>query len=356
MQTHLKRYTGYLKSSLRRATLLAALSTLPASAQAAPVQKYVISVGAAAEKVSSGTIWLYSFSWYGLQKIQVAAIHNGLALVPLDAAELKRELDPNPTTDGYVLALQIAEHTWYRTPDISPADFWRDFSSALNSLGRTTALPTGEIELLLRPLSKRHITLLYPDGHPAANAKIALSIYLWNANHCGVHEGLPLGDLHTDKTGAIEVFAPLVPLYLDETDYYEDIGFGPAGVAYSHNFGLKTGPEQDLVLKEKWELTESDDLSQDVELRVLTATGQPRKDVDIWGNWSTNTCGGHDTIGRTDANGIARINVDPTFTDLTLMIDGPYSAGDPKGQENSLVLESDQLRQLFLKHKLTVRW
>ena len=48
--------------------------------------------------------------------------------------------------------------------------------------------------------------------------------------------GLSLGTLRTDKTGAIEVLAPPVALYLDIT-YYETGGSGPAGVAYSHNKG-----------------------------------------------------------------------------------------------------------------------
>lgn len=106
--------------------VLGALSTLPACAQSPPQQRYMISVGTSSEKVSSGTIWLYSYSWYGLQKIELAAIKKGLALVPLDTRKLKHELDPNPTTDGYVVVLQIGEHLWYRTPDISPNLLWND--------------------------------------------------------------------------------------------------------------------------------------------------------------------------------------------------------------------------------------
>ena len=255
----------------------------------------MISIGTPSEEVSSGTIWLYSYSWYGLQKIQLAAIENGRASVPLDAARLKRELDPHPNTDGYVVVLQIGEHLWYRTPDIPPDVLWRDLSSAVNSLGRAMASSAGETQLILTPPAKRHITLLYPDGKPAANADITTSVYLWDTNHCGVHEGLPLGTFRTDKTGTFEVRAPLVALYFDGITYYEEAGAGPAGIAYSHNTGLKTGTEENLVLKEKWELTEDDYLFDDVEVRVLTATGQPRKDVDVYGNWQTNTCGGGGT-------------------------------------------------------------
>ena len=72
----------------------------------------MFSIGTSSERISSGEVWLYSYSWYGLQKIQLAAIENGLALMSLDAAKLKRQLDPNPTTDGYVVVLQIGEHGW----------------------------------------------------------------------------------------------------------------------------------------------------------------------------------------------------------------------------------------------------
>ena len=274
--------------------LLGVLSSRPACAQSPPQRQYLISIGASSEKVSSGTIWLYSYSWYGLQKIELAAIKNGLALVPLDTGKLKRELDPHPNTDGYVVVLQIGQQLWYRTPNISSDILWNNLSSAVNSLGRAIASSTGETQLILPPPTKRHVTLLYTDGRAAANASITISIYLWDTNHCGLHEGLPLGTFRTDKTGTIEVLAPLVALYLDGISYFEKTGTGPAGVAYSHNTGLKTGLTQNLVLKKKWELTDQDYLFDDVELRVLTAAGRPRKDVDVYGSWLTNTCGGGD--------------------------------------------------------------
>jgi hypothetical protein len=338
------------------ATLLGVVSILPAFPQSAPQQKYVVSIGIPSEKVPSGTIWLYSYSWYGLQKIQLAGIENGVALMPLDTAKLRRELDPHPNTDGYVVALQAGEHLWYRTADLGPSVFWTDVFSAINSLGRATASSIGETQLILPAPAARHITLLYPDGRSAVNANITLSIYLWNGNHCGVHEGLPLGNFRTDKTGTIEVLAPLVPLYLDGVSYYEEVGTGPAGIAYSSNIGLKTGPKENLVLKEKWEFTDDDYLSEDAELRVLTADGRPRKDVDVYGMWRTNTCGGGDRIGRTNSEGVAQIQVDPSFSELGLIIGGPYSAGDPKAEANSRDLTNDELRELFSKHKLTIRW
>jgi hypothetical protein len=340
-------YAGILSFSLSTAALLSVIS-IPAYPQPPSQREYSISIGASSAKVS-GVIWLYSYSWYGLQKIQLAAIKNGLALVTLDTGRLKRELDPHPNTDGYVVVLQIGEHLWYTTPNIPPDVLWSDLSSAVNSLGRASASTGGETQLVLTPPAKRHITLLYPDGHPAANADITPSIYLWDTNHCGFHEGLPLGTFRTDKSGTIEVSAPLVALYLDGIFYYDEAGG-------SRNLGLKTGLEENLVLKEKWELTEDDDLSYNVEVRVLTADGQPRQDVDVYGNWNTNTCGGADRVGRTDSKGVAQVSVDPSFNALELMVGGPYSAGDPAAEGKSRDFTDAELRELFSKHIVTIRW
>jgi hypothetical protein len=342
-------------SILSFALALAAFPIRPAYAQPSQ-QEYVISIGTPSEKVSSGVIWLYCYSWYGLQKMQLTTIQAGHASVPLDTGKLKSELDPHPNTDGCVVALQIGEHQWYRTADISPDDFWNDISSVVKSLGQSIVLPTGETQLILPPLTKRQVTLLYPDGHAAVNADITVSIYLWDMNHCGVHEGLPLGTFRTDQTGTIEVLAPLVALHFDGIRYYQEAGTGPLGVSYSYNIGLKTGPKENLVLKEKWELTEADNVFRDVELRVATATGRPRKDINVWGMWQTNTCGGGDRIGQTDSKGVARIRLDPSFTGLELMIGGPYSVGDPEADNKTRVLTDDEMRELFSKHKLTIRW
>jgi hypothetical protein len=172
---------------------------------------------------------------------------------------------------------------------------------------------------------------------------LTVSEFLWNYNHCAGHEGLPLGSFRTDEKGTIEVLAPLVPLYLD-VEYFHNVGTGPAGVAYSANSGMKIGPEETVVAKEEWELP-----GITVELRVLTASGQPRPDVDVGGNWSTNTCGGGDRIARTDARGIVRLDLDATFTALGLMIGGPYSAGDREGDKNTRELTDAELHELFSK-------
>jgi hypothetical protein len=311
----------------------------------------VICVGTESEKLSSGTLWLYSYSWYGLQQFRFATIQNGLAVVPLDADRLKREVDPHPSTDGYVLVIQAGEHLWYRTPDISPDQFWDDLRGAMRSLGKTTTLPTGETQLILPLASRRQVTLLYPDGRPKVKTDVEVSLFLWNHNHCGFHEGLPLGTFRTDAKGTFEVLAQLVPLYLAGIEYYENVGTGPAGVAYSRNLGMKVGSEATVVSRERWELK-----GFTVELQVLTRSGQPRPDVNIYGNWNTNTCGGADLMAQTNAKGIARIDLDQTFTALELMIGGPYSAEDPEGDKNTHNLTDAELRELFSKHRVTIRW
>ena len=97
-------------------------------------------------------------------------------------------------------------------------------------------------------------------------------------------------------------------------------------------------------------------LREEVDLRVLTATGWPRPAINIYGQWTTNTCGGGDRIGQTDSKGMARIGLDPSFTALGLMIGGPYNEGDPEADNKWRDLTDAELRELFSKHKLTIRW
>ncbi|HEY7334056.1 MAG TPA: hypothetical protein VH639_04170 [Bryobacteraceae bacterium] len=335
--------------------LIAAVLTSPAMAQSGSQREYIVSIGAASERVASGKMWLFSFSWYGLQRIELATVENGRATVPLDTMRLRRELDPHPNTDGYVVALQAGERLWFRTPDISPDVVWREWPSALNSLGLATALSSGETQVIVPRPAKRHITLLYPDGRAAANVNIPVSIYLWDRNHCGFHEGLELGSFRTDKSGAIEVLAPLTPLYLG-VSYYAEAGAGPAGPAYSDNHGLKTGPEENLALKEGWQFSEKDARVFGATLRVVSTEGRPKKDVRIWMNWKTNTCGGGQEVGRTDSKGAATIGLDPSVVGLQLQIGGPYSWDDPRAKDNTRDLTAGELRELVLKHKVTIRW
>jgi len=325
--------------------------SLPAPAQTAPQSKYVISVGRPSEKLRSGTLWLYSYSWYGLQQYKLATIENGLAVLSLDIDRLKREADAHPDTSAYLLVIQAGEHPWFRTPDIQPDVFWTDLQGAVRLLGTTTELATGETELVLPAPVRRRLTFLNPDGRPKANLDLTVSIYVWDQNHCGVHEGLPVGKFRTDSKGTVEFLAPLVPLYLDGLQYFEEAGDGPAGPAYSGNIGMKIAADETVVVQMAWQVPEFT-----AQLQVLTRSGRPRPHVDIYGNWNTNTCGGSDRMAETDVRGIVRLDLGATFTGLTLMIGGPYSAGDPEADKNTRGLTDAELRELFSKHRLTIRW
>lgn len=331
--------------------LLTLLLIRPTFAHSLQQKRYVVSVGTPSDKLVSGTFWLYSYSWYGLKKYKLAAIQNGFAVVPLDIDRLRREADPHPNTSGYVVVIQAGEHLWFRSPDIAPDKFWTDLQGAIRLIGSSTDLRTGETQLVLAAPVKRHVTVLYPDGRPKANFDLNVSIYLWDENHCGFHDGLPIGKFRTDARGTVEVLAPLVPLYLDGLEYYASIGTGLAGPAYSSNVGMKVPADEAVVIKVVWEVP-----TFAVQLRVLTQTGRPRPGADVYGSWSTNTCGGSDRIARTNSTGTVRLDLDATFKALTLIAGGPYSAGDPNGNKNTRELTDTEMRELFSKHKLTIRW
>ena len=221
------------------------------------------------------------------------------------------------------------------------------FTGISEFIGQTTAISGGGTRLILPVPTKRRITMLYPDGRPAAHAGISISVYLYDENHCGFHIGLPLGTFQTDEKGTIEALAPPVPLYLDDVTYYEDTGAGPAGAAYSYNTGLKTGAEQEVILKKAWELNERDYLLDDFQLQVVTVGGVPRPDVVVDESIRTNTCGGREEVGRTDASGAAHLELTPQITVSLRLI-------QPGGARRDLT--DDELRELFARHKLTVRW
>jgi hypothetical protein len=235
--------------------LLLILLSVVGLAETPSRHRYLISIEGESSPISSGAVWLYSYSGYGVEKVKVADIVDGSAQVRSDTEELKRELNPAPSTEVYVVVIQIGERMWYRTPNISPEVIQTDLIGSLNSLGRVTPLSAEETRLTLPTPVKRRITMLYPDGRPAAKAEVEVSVYFYDQGHCGGHEGLPLGAFNTDDKGTFTVLAPLVPLFIDNVTYFEDQGSGPAGKAYSYTTGLKLGPEVTITLKKRWELT-----------------------------------------------------------------------------------------------------
>lgn len=134
--------------SLFRAAVLIVISAVSAPSESAFQREYTISMGTPSEKVPSGSVWLYSFSWYGLLKVQLGSIHNGSALLLFDTEKLKRALDPNPETEAFVVVIQLSENEWLRSSDTSRDTIWSTLPSVVNSLGRATTEASGEVQLV----------------------------------------------------------------------------------------------------------------------------------------------------------------------------------------------------------------
>jgi len=64
--------------------------------------------------------------------------------------------------------LSLLDLTPNRTPDTSSEVFWTDFLRALDAIGQTATLPTGETQLNLPAPARRRIMLLHQDRRPFA--------------------------------------------------------------------------------------------------------------------------------------------------------------------------------------------
>lgn len=311
--------------------------------------RYHFAIGDRSHEVSSGSVWLYSYSWYGLQSLKLADLQNGVAEISVDTEKIRRQLNPHPNTDAYVLVLQFPQNIWFRSPDISPESIWKDFRPSLDSLGQSTAQPGGDTLLILPAPAKRRITLLHEDGRPVVKTRVSVSMYLYDSNHCGSHTGLPLGNPITDGTGTVEVTAPLLPLYLDNVIYYENKGPGPAGPAYEANAGLKLGSEIALVVRKAWNFAGRMDLpEQGFDLRVVNPEGAPLPGVEIDEMDRANTCGAaNGSVGQTNSAGVAHIRLVPQ-----IVANLQLSRANQKPRPLSIA----ELRELFATRRLTIRW
>src|ERR1035441_1991334 len=131
------------------------------------------------------------------------------------------------------------------------------------------------------------------------------------------------------------------------------LGADPALTIYNQNFAVvrETLP---LDLKAG---------NNTVRFSGATAKGAPMRGVEIGWEERRNLCGGGQHWGETDARGIARIELIPEIIQsFTLMQSngqaavsaGEFDALKSKGMVRDLT--ESELRTLFSRHKLTIRW
>jgi len=319
---------------------------------AAPTQsptdsRYSFAIGDESHAAPAGHLWVYCYSWYGLEKLELSSFERGGAALLPDATDMRQRLNPHPNTDACLLILEFPENLWYRTPDVRPDAFWQDPAHVLEGLGRRVPRPSGETLLVLPAPLVRRVTLLHPNGRPVVGVTVPLSIYLYDKNHCAAHFGLPLGTFETDGTGSFEVTAIAIPLHLD-LNYYEKDGMGPAGQQFMIYVGLKTGPEEKLVIQRAWNIPNDDDFPErNFELRVRATDGSPRTGISVVESIRLNKCGDTSRFPvSTGSDGVARLMLSPPIV-LRIAL---------RASDAERVLSDDELRELFSREKLTVIW
>lgn len=299
---------------------------------------YRIAVGDEKTPVSSGTVWLYSLAWEDLEKFNLGTIKNGRVRIRL----IRKALQPLRTLEAHVIVIELPQNHWYRTANIEPRTLLRNFSKGLNTLGRTKAYPSGEMLLVLPTLTNRRITFQSESGKPVSGMEVRVSIYLYDRNHCGRHTGLPIGKFRTDAKGEIEFRAPLVPLYLDELEYYRKINESELGPEYEAMVGLKTGSKPRVLVRKVWNLPE-----KGFEIRVQNADGTPVVGASVSQKLRSYECGAWSgTIGKTDNKGVARVQFAPGETELLTLI---------KGRQRR-ELSYEELKELFSTGRIALKW
>lgn len=333
--------------SLTKATVIASLIVSLVAAgvgQARPWQetdlRYRFAIRDEKTPIPSGTVWLYSLAWGDLEKFRLGTIKNGEARIRL-SKKMLRPKQPLPAPEAYVIVIELPQNQWYRTADIEPRTFLRNFSKSLNALGRTKVY-SGETLLVLPTLTKRRITFQSENGKPVAGMEVHVSIYLYDRNHCGRHTGPPLGKFRTNAKGEIEVIAPLVPLYLDELEYYQRINESELGPEYEARVGLKTGSKPRELVRKVWNLPE-----KRFEIHVQKAYGMPVVGALVSQKLRSYECGAWSgTIGKTDTKGVARVQFAPQETELLTLV---------KSRQKR-ELSDEELKELFSRGRITLTW
>lgn len=200
--------------------------------------------------------------------------------------------------------------------------------------------------VLPRP-EKRGLQLLYRDGRPLEGARVRVSLFGANNNHCGAALGFPLAEPVSDAQGRIAVTAPGGPLALS-LNYYEEQPGGPAGTAYALRTDIVTAAERDITLQRIWTLAQ-----RDYALTVRNAGGQPMAGVRLSGCPWNPTCGADcGPLGGASAVTDAAGQVRWREADLRRLRN--VSLIDAGGR--TMYLNADELRALFGPGAASVTW
>jgi hypothetical protein len=86
-------------------------------------------------QVPDGVVWVYHYAWGDFQRHKLADIREGRARIEVTARTLAEEVQPASNTRAFLLVLEFPTNRWYRTVDLDPKNFLRDYLSALDALG-----------------------------------------------------------------------------------------------------------------------------------------------------------------------------------------------------------------------------
>ena len=106
--------------------------------------------------------------------------------------------------------------------------------------------------------------------------------------------------------------------------------------------GLKTGSKPSVLVRKVWNLPE-----KKFEIRVQKADGTPIVGALISQKLRSYECGvWSGTIGKTDDNGVARVQFAPEETELLTLIEG----------RDKRELSDEELKRLFSSGQITLKW
>ena len=329
------------------------------SGQARPPAR--VFCGDSAHPVASGEVWLVAHEWGYYPAALVATIRNGtLEPVPepppikgaehaydfrLIAAISDRALPPRglrTTEQAYTEDLLKEFSSVYLSEPLGKDQQGRDWPSALSRMG----VATGQTLILPRP-GRRTVRMLFPNGRPFAGARISVSLYGSDQNHCGRPAGIPVGEYQTDRSGRITFTATLGPLALHRS-YYSEERAGPAGVRFVLKDGVITGPGPDITENRWWNLS-----LRSYAVTLRTSAGKPLAGVRLSGCLCNEVCGA--VCGPIPLKGAASSRSGLLrFDNQDLRSMEKITLTSATGEERALS-ESDLL-QLMTTHRLAFTW